>query len=88
MKGLNILAAELICCGMILQVDVYPIQRLFSYQYSSKMSFFCYRKLNKIFNFQPCHDCLAVRATNDVTSAVAEEGCVHYITDDGLIKLV
>ena len=27
-------------------------------------------------------------ATNDVTSAVAEEGCVHYITDDGLNKLV
>ncbi|CAH3180765.1 unnamed protein product [Porites lobata] len=25
-----------------------------------KMSFFCYHKLNKIFNFQPCHDCLAV----------------------------
>ena len=27
-------------------------------------------------------------ATNDVTSAVAEEGCVHYITDYGLNKLV
>ena len=25
-------------------------------------------------------------ATNDVTSAVAEEGCVHYITDYGLKK--
>ena len=23
-------------------------------------------------------------ATNDVTSAVEEEGCVHYITDYGL----
>ena len=25
-------------------------------------------------------------ATNDATSAVAEEGCVHYITDYGLKK--
>jgi len=27
-------------------------------------------------------------ATNDVTSAVAEEGCVYYVTDYGLNKLV
>ena len=51
LKGLNILAAGLICCGMILQLDVYPIQRLLSYQYSSKMSFLRYYKLKKNIQF-------------------------------------